>query len=175
MNEDKKRMNGSWCFSRVRLDTVTHGACAGAARRWFAVMLACLGLCGAPSLLAQLSVSDAYVRGLPPGQSVTSAYLSLHNAGEEPLRVLQVSTPLAESIEFHRHSHDEGVMRMRRQDSLLVPAGGVLQLVPGQLHLMIFGLQRTLRDGELIPLRLCGEGFSCLDVQVPVVGVLREE
>ena len=121
---------------------------------------------------AQLSVGEGHVRGLPPGQTVTSAYMTLLNSGEDELIVLQVSTPVAQSVEFHSHEHRDGVMRMRREDALLVPPRGKLSLEPGSLHLMLFGLKRQLHDGEMISLRLSGEGFSCVDTQLPVVGVL---
>lgn len=146
----------------------------GGVGRWLMCFLLGLSVVGSPQVLAQLTVEDAYVRGLPPGQSVTAAYMSLHNSSSAPLRIMQASTSLADSVEFHGHSHDDGVMRMRRQASLQVPAEGVLRLEPGHLHMMLLGLQRPLSDGEMVPLRLCGEGFPCLDLQVPVVSVLRE-
>ena len=58
------------------------------------------------------------------------------------------ASPVANSAEIHEHSHKNGKMSMRRVSSLVVPAGGSVSLVPGGYHLMMFGLENSLKEGE---------------------------
>ena len=90
---------------------------------------------------AELSLVDGYVRGLPPGQSVTAAFMTLRNSGDEELVLTSATTAVADKVEFHQHSHEDGMMRMRQIPSLRIAAGAQLQLAPGQLHMMLIGLR----------------------------------
>ncbi len=45
---------------------------------------------------AELSLVDGYVRGLPPGQSVTAAFMTLRNSGDEELVLTTASTSVGE-------------------------------------------------------------------------------
>lgn len=123
---------------------------------------------------AQLNVEEGYVRGLPPGQAVTAAFLVFQNSGPAPLRVTEASSPAAARVEFHEHSHENGMMRMREVEALVIPAGGILRLAPGQIHLMLIGLHGPLAEGDQVPFTFGGEGFDSLAVSLPVVSVINE-
>lgn len=122
----------------------------------------------------ELLVSEAYIRGLPPGQTVTAAFMTIRNGYDHDCRLLGADTPVADRAELHQHSHQGGVMSMRRVPGLSIPAGSQVNLKPGGYHLMLFGLKTPLVDGEAYPLSLLFE--TCPDVQlnVPVRDVLRE-
>lgn len=122
----------------------------------------------------QLSVDGAYVRGLPPGQSVTAAFLTFVNTGDQPLVIRKAVSPQVARIEFHQHTHEDGMMRMRPLGELTVPAGGELTLAPGGVHLMLMGLSVPLVDGDVVSMVFSGDGLQSLEVQMPVISVLRE-
>jgi hypothetical protein len=124
--------------------------------------------------LAQLVVEDGYIRGLPPGQKVTAAFMTLRNPGAQDVILTSASSPVAEKLEFHQHSHEGGMMRMREVEQLLVPAAGELRLSPGNLHLMLFGLRQVLREGDTVALELCAADAACQTIELPVVSVLNE-
>jgi len=63
------------------------------------------------------------------------------------------------------------VMRMRRVEELLVPAGGEVGLLPGGLHLMLLDLREPLVPGDTLSLTLEFERAGPVDVRVPVRGV----
>jgi copper(I)-binding protein len=133
------------------------------------------GLLLAPVLArAELLVEEGYVRGLPPGQKVTAAFMTLTNSGTEDLVLTSGSSAVAEKVEFHQHSHVDGMMRMRQVPELLVPAGGELPLKPGGLHLMLIGLQQVLQEGDTVVLELCAADGGCKAIELPVISVLNE-
>ena len=72
-------------------------------------------------------------------------------------RLVAVSTPLAEKVELHRSTMEEGVHRMEAVESIVVPAGGSVALAPGGLHVMLVGLKFMLMAEETIPVTLTFE------------------
>lgn len=101
----------------------------------------------------QIVVEGAWVRENIPPQKVTGAYLVLKNSGEATALV-SASTDVADVTELHVMTAQENVMRMRRVERIPVPEGGVTMLQPGGNHLMLIGLTRDLKSGELIDLTL---------------------
>ena len=55
---------------------------------------------------------------------------------------------MSEALELHQHVHDNGVMRMRKIDSITLPAKEVIELKPQGLHLMFIRLKKPLAQGE---------------------------
>lgn len=122
-----------------------------------------------------VTVSDAYIRGLPPGQTVTAAFMTVNNHQDKDCKLVGVTSPIASSAEIHEHSHKNGKMSMRRVDSLVIPAGGNVSLVPGGYHLMMFGLESSLKEGDEHTLTLSFEGCEELSIVAPVQSVLNEK
>jgi periplasmic copper chaperone A len=97
----------------------------------------------------------AWVRLPPPNLSVTAAYMTLSNSGNDDLTVVHAESPHAATVELHEHLQDPaGVMRMRQVRSLSLPAGGSLAMEPGGLHLMLIGLHQPLTEGGSVPVTL---------------------
>ena len=122
-----------------------------------------------------VTVSDAYIRGLPPGQTVTAAFMTVNNHQDKDCKLVGAASPVANSAEIHEHSHKNGKMSMRRVNSLVVPAGGSVSLVPGGYHLMMFGLENSLKEGEAHTITLSFEGCDELSIDVSVQSVLNEK
>lgn len=121
-----------------------------------------------------VSVSDAYIRGLPPGQTVTAAFMTLKNSSGRDCRLIGASSPIASSAEIHAHSHHNGKMSMRPVESVAIPCGESVPFKPGGYHLMLFGLQHTLVAGDEHNLTLLFEDCPEINVTVPVRSVLNE-
>ena len=57
--------------------------------------------------------------------------------------------------EIHSMVHENGVMKMRAlPDGIEIPAGGMVKLAPGGLHLMLMGLKQTLQAGQMLEVEL---------------------
>lgn len=128
----------------------------------------------ASALAADLvTVESAYVRGMPPGQMNTTAYMQLVNNSDKPLKLYGAKAAWAERIEVHSHTMSDGVMRMRKVDALELAPAAKVSLEPGGYHLMVFGLQRRLNDGEDLILDLQFDG-GLQRIQLPVKSVLTK-
>lgn len=102
---------------------------------------------------AAVTVTDAWVRATNPGQAVGAAYITLKS--QQPVTLVYIETDRAGSVEIHSMTMHNGVMKMRSMEELPVPAGQVVKLAPGGLHLMLFELSSPLKAGEKVKFRLC--------------------
>lgn len=130
-----------------------------------------LSLAGAATAAcAQVSVSDAWVRGTVAGQQATGAFMQLKSAADTAL--VSASSPVAGVVEIHEMKMDGGVMKMRALPALDLPAGQAVELKPGGYHIMLMDLKAPLAKGAQLPLTLVfkdAQGAERrLDLQLPV-------
>ena len=106
-------------------------------------------------------------------------FLTVRNTGTAPDRLLSAASPAAARVEIHASTLQDGVMRMRPQDDVPVPAGSEVALRPGGLHLMLLELRQPLRAGDRVPVTLrferAGEVRTELTVRAPGDGEPRPD
>ncbi len=117
---------------------------------------------------ASVSVSDAWVREAPPTARVMAGYMILHNSANNTQSLVQVNSPQFDHVEIHDIVMQEGVARMVKQERLVIPAAGSVELKPGSYHLMLMQPQRPLKAGDSVELILGFDQGKALTVQVPV-------
>ncbi|HBO11871.1 MAG TPA: copper chaperone PCu(A)C [Halieaceae bacterium] len=122
----------------------------------------------APTVADPLAVEDAWVRALPPTQSVTAGYLVVTNRGDDTVRIVGAAASGAGRAELHESRAEDGAMRMVPVAVLPLAPGESASFEPGGLHLMLKDLERMPAPGETV--RLClitddGEP-SCADAAV---------
>jgi len=105
------------------------------------------------SALADLEISDARIKNLPPGVPVRAGYMTLHNPAEHAVSILSIRGADFSSIEIHRSVMRDGMMSMEAIELLSVPAGESVQLEPGGYHLMMHPLEPT-RPGQQVEIVL---------------------
>lgn len=120
---------------------------------------------------AEVVVTDATVREMLPGRSMTAGYFSISNTSAVDAEIVSASSPLFGSIELHQHSHKDGMMKMEQVLSVVVAAGGQVQFQPGGLHLMLFDAKTSLTIGQQVPLRLEFEDGKAIEVQATVSAI----
>ncbi len=109
---------------------------------------------GAPAHSASvLQVSQPWSRPTVAGANAVG-YMILVNHGRAADALVGVESPLAVRVEIHVSSMRGGVMSMRKQDRVVVPAGGQASFAPGAYHLMLVDVTRTLVAGDVIPATL---------------------
>jgi copper(I)-binding protein len=135
------------------------------------------GLSLAQGAESSIQVQDAWARQAPMMPSMGhmhaasgngAVYVTLRNAGHEPDALVGASSDAAESVELHETIREGDVMRMRPVTKLQVPAGGVLEMKPGGLHIMLINLKRGLRPGDRIHVTLNFEHAAPVSLEVPV-------
>lgn len=139
----------------------------------FSLVLILLGVGCSDRDISSITVKNAWVRQNIPPQSMTAAYLAIHNEGMATA-LISASTPVAEVAELHVITTDGNIMRMKKIDRLPIPEDGSATLQPGGNHLMLIGLRRDLAPGDSIALTLTFANGYAQEVRAPVVS-FRDE
>jgi hypothetical protein len=143
------------------------GACALAGMLLAAALAGGQGL-GLPAQ-AQVTkaprVSNAWVR-MPtaPGRPAAGYFDVVGRPGDA---LVAVSSPEAGRVEMHSMTMVDGVMRMRAEKSLAIPASGTLALAPGGNHLMLFDFAPQVSAGDDISLVLRFASGEQVTVEAP--------
>ena len=122
--------------------------------RWLSLPLLLLALLIPASAFAELDVSDARIKNLPPTMPVRAGYMTLHNPGPQSVTIAAVQSDAFASVEIHRSYMQDGMMRMDRVDSLTIEPGATVRLTPGGLHLMMMQPAEATKPGDSIEIVL---------------------
>lgn len=138
-------------------------------RLWFwGVATLCLGLFSAcaPDQKPQSKrwqATNAYMNALLPGQTRAAVYLTLFNPYPQDHKILSLEAAVAGQAEIHRHTYDNGLMKMRPVPHAVVPAGGSLVFAPGGYHIMLFDVDGQPKVGTQFSMTMefdSGEQFT---------------
>ncbi len=125
----------------------------GAAVRSAILVLAAAALvgCGLKSTAPEADVTEAWIR-LPaiPGRPASGYFRIEINGTRETL--LSVSSPSARRIEMHMSVAENGRTGMRAVEEISTARARPILFEPGGNHLMLFGLDPSLRPGDTIEL-----------------------
>jgi periplasmic copper chaperone A len=117
------------------------------------------------------TVGDLVVEAPWARESVTrtgAAYMTLRNHGDQPDRLIGVSSDVAETVQLHSSVTEDGVMQMRSVETVEVPAHGEAVLEPGGVHVMLIGLEGPLKEGKSFPLTLRFEKAGEVEVTTTI-------
>ena len=104
---------------------------------------------------AQVTVTDAWIRGTVPQQMATGAFMQLKSAKD--VKLVEARSPIAGVVEIHEMKLENNVMRMRAVPELDLPAGRTVELKPGGYHVMLMDLKQQMKEGEVVPVTLVVE------------------
>lgn len=129
-------------------------------------VLACawLGACGHSEAV---NVNDPWANATPVGASVAAVYLEL--TASNPDTLVAASTTVADHIEMHASSEENGMMKMRPLAPLELKAGQPFSFAPGGAHFMLMDLRQPLVAGMSFPMTLEFQRAGAVTVQVQVV------
>ncbi len=130
-------------------------------------MMLALALAAACSREApQVRLENAWTPGAVSGADVTAVYLDITSPIEDVL--LSASSPMAQRVEMHLSSLEDGMMRMRPLPHVELPAGQTIRFEPQGRHFMVMGLKNALHEGAHLQLQLTLQHGGSLDVQAAV-------
>jgi len=101
-------------------------------------------------------------------QRIGVVYFTLRNQGPDVDRLLGIDLPGGGQAQMHDSQMQDGVMRMRPADAVLIPAGGELALQPGGMHVMLTDLPGPLIKGGRLKLILRFEKAGPVEAEAAV-------
>lgn len=111
---------------------------------------------------AEMRVEGAWARRAPMmegggskgGSGNGAVYAVLVNPGKQPDALVAAASDAAAAVEIHESYQDMGMMMMRPVKKIEVPAGRKVEMKPGGFHIMLLGLKRDLKAGQVVNLTL---------------------
>lgn len=103
---------------------------------------------------ASIRIDAAWVRAAPPDAMMLAGYMTLHNDGDRPVRLVSAQSDAFETVQAHRTLIVGGVSRMRPAGEVTITAHHSRRFEPGGLHLMLMGPARIVRIGDVMHFRL---------------------
>ncbi len=116
----------------------------------------------------QIQIEDAWVRAVPPVSKMSAAFLKIRNSGDEEDLLVGVRTSVSRVAEVHTTVMERGVMKMRRLESVRIPAGETVEFKPMGKHIMLIDLKRPLRPGDRVKLILVFKKSGEIGVEATV-------
>lgn len=101
---------------------------------------------------APVSVEQAWARATPGAAQDGALYITLRAAIAD--RLSSISTPVAGMAMLHESREVDGVMQMRELPGLALPAGRLVAMRPGGIHVMLMQLAHPLLRGQRFPVTL---------------------
>ncbi|NOR31609.1 MAG: copper chaperone PCu(A)C [Sulfitobacter sp.] len=128
-------------------------------------------LLSAGPLAAQgMMVHDAYARSSTAASTSGAAFMVLMNHSGSDDRLIGASSDVAKKVELHQHAEDaNGVMRMGEIEGGVPIANDEAHTFKrGGDHLMFMGLNRPLKQGEMIKVTLEFEKAGEVEIEITV-------
>lgn len=115
-------------------------------------------------------VNNPYARVSGANAASGAIFMRIANHAATDDRLLSAASDVAERVELHTHNMTaDGVMQMIHvEEGFVIPAKGEHALDRGGDHVMLLGLTRSLKPGDIITLTLTFENAGEIAVEVPV-------
>lgn len=117
-------------------------------------------------MAADLDISNAQIRVLPPGTKVTSITFDVKNNSSSDVAIISVSGNFAKSFELHTMGMDNGKMEMKKADRIILPKKATTTFKKGGYHVMVFEPKEDIVEGKEYALTLFLENKKSLSVNV---------
>ena len=105
----------------------------------------------------------------------SAVYMQIENSGASAVVIAAANSAAAHQVEFHRSVLEDDIARMEKVESLVIPAGEMLELRPGGLHIMLRQLKTDLKPGSSIDLHLELASGEMIQLSIPILNMLMDE
>jgi copper(I)-binding protein len=117
----------------------------------------------------KLEISNIWARATPGRAATAAVYITrIHNSGEDTDSLISITSNFANKISIHKTIVDSGIAKMRQVKALEIFAGSSVSFKPGGLHIMMVGIQKSLREGDKFQLNLEFKKAGRIEVVVNV-------
>lgn len=119
--------------------------------------------------MENLQLSNPFARKAKKGQN-SAAFVKITNTSNKAQKIVAASSPVANVIELHTSTEENGVHKMRPVKFIEAPAGGVVELKSGGFHIMLIDLKHDLVVNQEIPVTLEMDNGNKIDATYKVKG-----
>ena len=132
------------------------------------ILLLILLITSACGISDGIAVLDAWARPGFRGDN-SAVYLTINNPTNQGDGLIGANSDVAGGTEIHLSKMDAaGTMTMQRQDLVVIPAKGSVELAPGGLHIMLVILGKDLSVGDTFPVTLEFQRAGDITIEVEV-------
>jgi len=108
-------------------------------------------------MASDIMVHGPWSRALPPVATNGAVYLMVHNRGQSIDTILDIKSPIADSVMMHQSVATNGNVTMKHVTQLVIKPREMVQFKPGGYHVMLMGLNKPLVAGESFPITIVME------------------
>jgi hypothetical protein len=114
-----------------------------------------------------ITAQNAWVRWLP-NNLPAAAYVTLVNAGDKPVDLIDISSSDYGSAMLHQTVSNGSTQKMVMVDKVTVPARGTVSIAPGGYHVMLEDAKHKIAPGDTVHLQLKFSDGETLDTPFAV-------
>ncbi|KHT44878.1 copper chaperone PCu(A)C [Vibrio sinaloensis] len=115
-----------------------------------------------------MQIDHPWSREAPPNATVIAGFFQFKNLASEDDFLISASTPISDHVEIHTHEMADGVMKMKKIDSVRIGSMKTVMFEPGGYHLMIFNPKKSYQQGERFPMTLQFKHAGKVEVELAV-------
>lgn len=97
----------------------------------------------------EIVIEQCWVRWLP-GDVPAAGYFELHNQTNHPVELLAARSAAYDLLMLHQSYEEDGLLKMKMADAIVIPADDSLSFVPGGYHLMLEEPTQKVQVGDRI-------------------------
>ena len=143
--------------------------------KYLLYLLVCYFVLSNNLLSAKVVFHGGYTFETFKGQKVAAAYVSIFNQSDNDVVIEKVTSNISDVAEIHDTVLEGEIMRMKKVESLNIPARSEFYFQPGSTHIMLMGLNQELKDGETFNLNFIFKNQEKVNVKIMVLNnKLRE-
>jgi len=101
-----------------------------------------------------LSITDAWVKNLPPVTPVRAGYMTINNNTNQAVTIISTESEVFNAVDIHETVMKDGMMSMQALPHLTINPGETTRLAPGGMHLMMMKPRTTLKPGDIVSVTL---------------------
>jgi len=126
--------------------------------------------CASPANTTSIEITNAWVRAVDSNMnSATALFLTIQNNTSTPDMLLRAESDVAEMVQIHLSEVDaNGVASMHEVAGVEIPANGIAELKPGSYHVMLMGLNKEIKEGNMIEFTLVFQHAGSITIEAPV-------
>lgn len=117
---------------------------------------------------SEIEISNAFIKALPPGTSVTSITFDLKNNTKKDIILKSVNGTFADAFEIHTMSMKNSTMQMKKVDQIVLKKQSTTELKSGGYHIMVFDPKSNIVDEKEYSLTLHFEKRK--DLVIKIIG-----